>query len=111
MRQEIGHQNELSLFGPIEASAEMRFWVFHQKNPHVYQALRDMALEVKAAGHERYSIRTLWEVLRWKGSIKVQDPNQGAVKLNDHYVPHYARFLEAENPELKDFFEKRRLRA
>lgn len=105
---------QLSLFDhyPIEepdyadcATIEERFAAFHGRNPQVYRALRDMALEAKRRGNRQYGMKGLFEVLRWQHAMQTHgDP----FKLNNNYTALYARLLMDNEPELADFFELRR---
>jgi len=45
---------------------EDRFRRFHEQNPHVMTELVRLARQLKASGYDRYSIKGLWEVLRWR---------------------------------------------
>lgn len=103
-------KNQLSLFNNDELGdlaehplAES-FKEFHKSNPFVYDKLREMALQTKAAGHKRYSIRTLYHVMRWHAALETTDPE---FKLNNNHTPFYARLLMAREPELADFFTTR----
>ena len=88
----------------VKLSREMRFLEFDRKYPWVYTSLHEMAVQLKGAGFKRYSMRTMWEVLRWQQDRKVAG---GKWELNDHLAPFYARKLMRENPRLRDFFETR----
>ena len=87
---------------------EERFTRFHDANPHVYRALRDMALSLKRRGIEHYGIAALFEVLRFSRMIQT---GGDAYKLNNDYRALYARRLMEEEPELVGFFEVRQRRA
>lgn len=81
---------------------------FHAANPHVYEAFRAMALEIKALGHKRYGAKTIMERLRWESTIR--HPGQ-VFKLNngikDRCSARYARLLIAERPSFAKFFTVR----
>jgi hypothetical protein len=94
--------------GIFEKSSEESFERFNDANPRVYYLLREMALRLRRAGWKHYSIRTLWEALRWRRDVE-KLPEEG-YKLNDHYPPFYARRLMAMEPELAGFFEIRERR-
>jgi hypothetical protein len=108
-------QTQLSLFDPrppveepdytnCQTIAE-RFEAFHARNPQVYGALRDMALELRRRGHRQYGIKALFEVLRFNAAMQTHgDP----FKLNNNYTALYARLLMDNEPELVGFFELRR---
>jgi len=81
-----------------------RFSAFHEANPHVYSGLRDLALQLKRRGRERYGLKGLFEILRWRHALETTDAD---FKLNNSYTSLYARLLMANEPELDGFFEVR----
>ena len=95
--------SQLDLF---DATAKERFDVFHRKNPHVYDDLRALCLEVRRSGVRHFGIRTIWERLRWKARFETTRPKSD-YKLNDHYTRFYARLLMEQEPELAGMFETR----
>tara|TARA_R100000329_G_scaffold125745_2_gene104308 strand:- start:427 stop:807 length:381 start_codon:yes stop_codon:yes gene_type:complete len=80
-------------------------WVFHQNNPAILLELRRLALQLKAAGHRKYSIKGLFEVLRFNAAIKTTGKKY---KLNNNLTPFYARLLMETEPQLKGFFNTRK---
>lgn len=84
---------------------ETRFAKFHALNPHVFNALRDLALSLKRGGQRQYGIAALFEVLRFRGALRTQGDG---FKLNNSYRALYARKLMQDVPELQGFFETRR---
>lgn len=87
-----------------EASLQERFEAFHQANPHVYEALKQLALNLKRRGMERCGIAGLFEVLRYRYTLQTSGDDY---KLNNDYRSRYARLLMVQVPELRDFFETR----
>ena len=77
------------------------FRKFHDANPWVVSALIQMALEVRRAGHTRWSIANLFEVLRWKEGIHT---NGRRFVLNNNYRAFYARWIMRAVPMLDGFF-------
>lgn len=86
------------------ATLEEQFVAFHQANPHIFDMLREMALELKTAGRKRYGISGLFEVLRWRYAVKTSEPD---FKLNNNHRAFYARKLMSYVPELRGFFATR----
>mgnify|MGYP000128870770 CR=1 FL=1 len=84
-----------------------KFTAFDEANPHVYDALRDMALKLKRRGHKSYGIAALFETLRFHRALETTSDD---FKLNHNYRALYARLLMAQEPELKGFFNTRRRR-
>jgi hypothetical protein len=88
------------------SESERRFCEFHQHNPHVYEYLRDLCLEVRQRGVYRFGIRTVWERLRWHARFETaRAPDEW--KLNNNYTRYYARLLMKQEPELAGMFEIR----
>lgn len=83
---------------------EERFKAFHRANPHVYQALLKLALRMRAEGVRRYSMKGLFEILRWQYAIQTGGDDY---KLNNYFTSFYARMLMASEPLLDGFFETR----
>lgn len=79
--------------------ASDRFERFHDENPDVYDELRTLALDLKKKGRTRYSIKCLFEVVRWHRG--------GCRRLNNDLHAEYARVLMAREPSLAGFFETR----
>lgn len=91
---------------PLLGLYEREFRVFHGENPHVYDALRTICLELREKGITRFGIRTVWERLRWLSKFSTKH-RANDYKLNDHHTRFYARLLMDQEPELKGFFETR----
>jgi hypothetical protein len=109
---------QLSIFEPLSptvqpkvpkgATIQERFLAFHRANPHVYRALRHLALNLKRAGHARYSIKGLFEVLRFDYSVRTASDD--GFKLNNNLSALYAHKLMRVEPELRHFFAVRKRR-
>ena len=106
---------QLALFGqPIvrvshEGTISERFERFHSANPHIAESLTHLALQERAIGATRISMKYLFEVLRWKRrqSIQTDEP----YKINNDFTPLYARLIADRDPRLAGLFEKRVRRA
>lgn len=96
------------LFGK-KRRLELEFERFHARNPHVYIILRDYSLRMFRKGRTRYSIRTIYHVVRWHYDIRTEQVDE--FKLNDHWTPYYARMLMENESELEGFFETRELKS
>lgn len=93
---------------PSLATIQARFEEFHRLNPWVYTKLVSMARSVKAKGHKRIGMKTLFEVLRWRFYEQTFDP-ASRWHLNNSYTSRYARLIEANELDLQSFFETREL--
>ena len=124
--------NQLDLFAPLPVNTQdgavldgtagvtrdftlrERFDRFHRANPHVFERLRAMALEQRAAVAARTpkdkpvpslgSMAQLFEVLRYQASLTTAGDD---FKLNNSFRAFYVRELERRSPTLLGWFRKR----
>ena len=87
-------------------SPDAQFLTFHEENPHVYRALVKRARALREAGHRSYSIKGLYEALRFEWSLRTKGE---PVKLNNNYTSRYARLIMAQEPDLRGFFQTREM--
>lgn len=80
------------------------FQAFHKENPHVYEKLIEIALEIVAV-KKRYGIAALFERLRWINDFETTGDQ---FKLNNNYRAFYARMLRKETPEFEELFSVRK---
>jgi hypothetical protein len=92
---------------PAELTIEARFLAFHAANPHVYRALRRLALDHAAQGATRISTKLLFEQLRAEGITTAGGEEFG---LNNIFTSRFARMLACE-PELYGKIPMRMLQA
>jgi hypothetical protein len=85
------------------------FEEFHRLNPHVYALLVQFARQARGAGHARYSMDAIFHRVRWH--VQIETRGGGEFKLNDHFTAMYSRLIMEQEPDLKDFFEVRKLRS
>jgi hypothetical protein len=85
-----------------------RFEAFDAANPHVREALRNLALRMQARGVRRYGMKGLFEVLRWRFAIQTEGDEY---KLNNIFTSRYSRLLMETEPRLAGFFATRELLA
>ena len=85
-------------------SIEAVFREFHAANPHVYEGLRDGALDLRRAGWKHFGIARLYEGLRYQRAVVTTADD---FKLNNNFRALYARMLMEQEPELAGFFELR----
>jgi hypothetical protein len=78
-----------------ELTIEARFQEFHRANPHVYQALRSLALAEVEQGARVVRTKWLFEQLRAQGCPTVTAPTD-EYRLNNIYTRCYARLLDRE---------------
>jgi hypothetical protein len=90
-----------------KGTIEERFSRFHERNPHVYEALRQIALWCHRNG-KRMGIKAIYERARWEFNIRTDGE---PYRLNNNFTALYARKIMSEEPQLVGFFETRRRRA
>lgn len=84
-------------------------WIESREGRHAYVEVVAMAFRLRAAGHARYSMKALWEVIRTDRQT-VGGP-QAVWKLNNSYTSRMARRVMADYPDLAGFFELRTTKA
>lgn len=94
--------------GLFDDAIQIKFLEFHANNPHVYRKLVELARQARSIGLRKYSMNGLFERLRWHYNVETQgDP----FLLNNNFRSRYTRLIEEQEPDLRDFFETRRLAA
>ena len=95
------------IFRNGDASSE-RFRAFHAANPDVYVALCTMARRLRRRGHSKYSIKGLFEVLRFQ--MATMETTDSDFRLNNNFTAYYARMIMAREADLRGFFTLREQR-
>jgi|GEM_PF-5348459 len=85
-----------------------RFAEFDRRNPQVYTLILQLVDGLLDIGVQRFGLRMVWERLRWMHVFVTKGEDKW--KMNDHYVPYYARKLLADRPQLEGVMETRKLR-
>jgi len=85
-----------------------RFAEFHCDHPEVYKKLLQLASQAKTTGLTKYGIKAIWELIRWH--FQIESGMGEDFKLNNDYSSRYARLAVQDYPDLRGFFELRRLR-
>jgi len=86
--------------GPLTS----QFEEFHRQNPHIYQAIVRIALDLKGRGFSKCGMKMIFERLRWLYAIQTKGED---FKLNNNYTAYYARVVMAAEPQLQGFFQTR----
>ena len=81
------------------------FEAFHAENPDVWQLFERFTIEAIHAGRKRFSAYTVAERIRWYTSVETRDPT--GFKLNNNWIPFYARLFHECYPAHAGFFELR----
>ena len=95
------HPDEQAALPFIEnVKTSRRFRHFLAQHPEVYREIVRLAREAKQRGHERYSMKGLWEVARW--NLRVE--------MDNNLTSFMSRYVMDNNPDLAGFFELREQR-
>lgn len=89
---------------PEGDTVEERFASFHELNPHVYRAIVVVARRLVAQGHNRISMRGIFEFLRIDRALRTVGD---AYKINNSFSGLFARRVCEHEPDLAPFFELR----
>jgi hypothetical protein len=83
---------------PVDARLSLpeRFAQFHADNPHVADALEQLAGQWFAAGNERGSTKAFIERLRWESGIRTRG---GEYRLDNSLTAFYSRLLLERRPD------------
>ena len=96
----------MNLLDLLEHRPLTKFEDFHGKNPHVYEALRRLSLDLVGVGNTHFGIAMVYETLRWQHAMRTTDRD---FKLNNSYRAAYARMLMEREPRLQGVFDLRRI--
>jgi hypothetical protein len=81
------------------------FEKFHDQNPHVYEALVDMArYYLRETSKDKIAIATLFERVRWEFDITTTTSGVSCKMPNNHRA-FYARLIMAQENDLKNAFD------
>ena len=87
-----------------EDKIELAFLAFHMDNPHVYEEVKKIALDLRRSGRDFYGIGAIFEIIRYHRAMTTNDPH---FKMNHNYKALYSRLLMKQEPELAGFFKIR----
>lgn len=98
--------------GPDAGTIAGRFERFHAAHPEVYAELAKLARQVRARGHHKYSIKGLFEIVRFNAAVgRVEGDIADPFVLNNDFSALYARLLMEQEADLAGMFETRHRRA
>lgn len=89
---------------PDPDAISSRFDAFHAEHPEVYAELVKRARQLKAKGIHSYSIKGLYEIVRFHTAL---GSTTDQFKLNNDFTAHYARLIMQQEDGLAGFFKLR----
>ena len=78
---------------------------YHAKHPEVWDYFVQFTFEKIKQGYKHYSAMGVWQRLRWELSVGADGVSE--FKINNNYVPYYARRFMKKYPEHDGFFRTR----
>lgn len=102
------HATSRRVSGGTQLTIQERFELWLRANPFVCDLFVHYALEARNKGFEHYGIQSIAERVRWHLDFETED-SYGGWKINNTYLSRLARYIEENEPLLKDFFSKRKL--
>jgi hypothetical protein len=103
------NQLELSLEPLVEIKGDSipeRFKRFHAANPHVYDALVNLARRFRERRESKIGIGMLYEVLRWNYYMTTESEDD--YKLSNDFRACYARLIMSQESDLKGIFQTKK---
>lgn len=98
--------DQARLFADFTTEEIEEFRAYHRENVWIYRLFKQFATEMKNAGRNRYSAKSIMERIRWHCDINQHEHSE--FKINNNYTAMYARLLVFKHPEFDGFFEFRR---
>jgi len=89
-----------------ETALKKKFREFHDKNPRVWELLQRFTFEVINKGFKNYSVKAVFERIRWHTDVETSDPE---FKLSNNHTAYYSRMFMDKYPEHEGFFRTNRL--
>lgn len=99
---------------PPDDDIQLRFKIYHEANPRVYQLLVRFTREaIKAASARgrtlaKYGIQAVAERVRWHVNFEVEGEED--FKISNDFLSRYAREIMTREADLRGVFDLRKLR-
>jgi hypothetical protein len=87
---------------------QQKFEKFNREHPTVYKELVRLAQIAKIQGVSRYSAKAMFEIVRWN---LMRRRLGRSFRINNNFTSRYARLINKNEPELRNFFTVRKLKA
>lgn len=92
------------IFKDVPEKLRKKFKTYHQENPDIYFKFKELSEELYLTGRKKYSAHCIMNKIRWDYDIKTSDKT---FKINNDYIPVYARLLMYQYPKFRYFFNIR----
>lgn len=85
------------------------WWEFHKSNPRVFDLFKTITFRGINKGKKRMSATLVVNVIRWEHFLETTDQKDGGFKINNNFVPYYARLFMRDFPQYSKLFSTRTL--
>ena len=90
----------------MEDSVKRKWWLWHKKNPHVYELFKKFTLIAIDRGHKQMSAWLIVNRIRWEPSVETSGND---FKISNDFIAYYARLFMHDYPQYEGFFRTKRL--
>lgn len=90
----------------MEDSVKLKWWLWHKKNPHVYELFKKFTLIAIDRGHKQMSAWLIVNRIRWETSVETSGND---FKISNDFIAYYARLFMHDYPQYEGFFRTKRL--
>jgi|TARA_Y100000052_G_C2924379_1_gene70335 hypothetical protein len=87
-------------------SIKHKWWLWHKKNPHVYELFKKFTLIAIDRGHKEMSAWLIVNRIRWETSVETSGND---FKISNDFIAYYARLFMHDYPQYEGFFRTKRL--
>lgn len=88
-----------------------RWWKYHNENPRIYELFKEITFRAIKKGKRKLSATLVVNVIRWERYIETTDQKNGGFKINNDFVPYYARLFMRDFPQHDGLFVTRVLKS
>jgi hypothetical protein len=85
-----------------------KFERYHRNNPHVYDLFKRYAFAIIQRGIRRTSVWLIMNRIRWEMTVETYGDE---FKICNDYFALYARMFVVENPDYRDLFQLKTMKA
>ena len=90
----------------MEDSVKLKWWLWHKKNPHVYELFKKFTLIAIDRGHKQMIAWLIVNRIRCETSVETSGND---FKISNDFIAYYARLFMHDYPQYEGFFRTKRL--
>jgi hypothetical protein len=85
------------------------WWEYHKANPRVFELFKQITFKAINKGKTKLSASLVVNVIRWEHFLETTTQRDGDFKINNNFVPYYARLFMRDFPKYDKIFNTRQL--